>query len=256
MFVNWSSKSRATLTDNLFNKMYNKTKPTSRSVRESKKMIKDMGNGELFELIETDPKTQRRECLMYWSQGIVNCTCGISGKKVKPTKAPSNVHWTSQFKNYAMKKGRPHGHRYGKPQEETQNLRKRCIKRGFAGIHSRFLKDPEFRESQLGHDRTEEVCIQMDELAQKDFSHHMTQAEYFRYRNNWWMTLNNSGRSGPLRDRSDCNDALSTLNRLHQESGEPPTQVPATAPIIEFFLQLVAIAIPAGAHVNSKKVHK
>ena len=29
-------------------------------------------------------------------------------------------------------------------------------------------------ESQLEHDRTEEVCIQMDELAQKDFSYHMT----------------------------------------------------------------------------------
>ena len=61
-------------------------------------------------------------------------------------------------------------------------LRKRCIKRHYEGIHDRFLKDPEFRESQLEHDRTEEVCIQMDEIAQKDFKYHMTQAEYFRYR--------------------------------------------------------------------------
>ena len=44
----------------------------------SKKMIKDMGNVELFELFETDPKTQCKECLLYWSQGIVYCTCGIS----------------------------------------------------------------------------------------------------------------------------------------------------------------------------------
>ena len=36
----------------------------------SKKMIKDMGNVELFELFETDPKTQCKECLLYWSQGI------------------------------------------------------------------------------------------------------------------------------------------------------------------------------------------
>ena len=42
----------------------------------SKKMIKDMGNVELFELCETDPKTQCKECLLYWSQGIVYCTCG------------------------------------------------------------------------------------------------------------------------------------------------------------------------------------
>ena len=128
--------------------------------------------------------------------------------------------------NYVIRKGRPHGHRYGKTKTKQRdchiahNLSKRCVKRRFQGIHDRFLNDPEFRESQLEHDRTEEICTQMDELAQKDFSYHMTQAEYLRYRKNWWISLNNSGNSGPLRDRSDFNDALTTLNRLHQESGE------------------------------------
>ena len=99
-------------------------------------------------------------------------------------------------------------------------MRKRCIKRNFDGIHDRFLKDPVFRESQLEHDRTEEVCIQMDKHAQKDFTYHMTQAEYFRYRKNWWISLNKSGKTGPVRDRSDFNDALTTLTGLLQESGE------------------------------------
>ena len=35
----------------------------------SKKMIQDVGNVELFELFETDPKTQCKECLSYWSEG-------------------------------------------------------------------------------------------------------------------------------------------------------------------------------------------
>ena len=43
---------------------------------ESKKMIQDVGNIELFELFETDPKTQCKACLSYWSEGIVYCTCG------------------------------------------------------------------------------------------------------------------------------------------------------------------------------------
>ena len=60
----------------------------------------------------------------------------------------------------------------------------------------------------------------MDELADKNFSHYMTQAEYFRYKQNWWISLNKSGNTGPLRNRSDLNEALSTSNRLHQESGE------------------------------------
>ena len=52
------------------NKAYNPFSSTS------KKMIQDMGNVELFELFETDPKTQCKECLSYWSEGIVYCTCG------------------------------------------------------------------------------------------------------------------------------------------------------------------------------------
>ena len=113
---------------------------------------------------------------------------------MKPTEAPFNVHRTfSQF-NYVIKKGRPYGHRYGKTTEQREhfiahNVRKRCVKRRFQEIHHRLLNDPEFRASQLKHDPNEEVCIKMEELAQKDFSHHMTQAEYFRYRKNWWIFL-------------------------------------------------------------------
>ena len=91
----------------------------------------------------------------------------------------------------------------------------------FQGIHHRFVNDPEFRASQLEHDRDEEVCIKMDELAQKDFSHYMTQAEYFRCRRNWWISLKNDRIYGRLKNRSDFNEGLSTLHHLHQESGEP-----------------------------------
>ena len=42
----------------------------------SKAMIREMGNVELFELCETIPKVQCSECLVYWNQGIVYCTCG------------------------------------------------------------------------------------------------------------------------------------------------------------------------------------
>ena len=45
---------------------------------ESKQMIQDVGNIELYELPETEPKTQRTVCLSYWNTGIVHCTCGYS----------------------------------------------------------------------------------------------------------------------------------------------------------------------------------
>ena len=68
--------------------------------------------------------------------------------------------------------------------------------------------------------RTEEVCIQMDRDAQKDFTYRMTEDEYSRYKKNWWISLNKSGQIGSMRDRSDFNEALTKLHRLHQESGE------------------------------------
>ena len=48
-------------------------KPFSKN---SKAMIRELGNVELFELCETTPKVQCSQCLLYWNQGIVYCTCG------------------------------------------------------------------------------------------------------------------------------------------------------------------------------------
>ena len=42
----------------------------------SKAMIREMGNVELFELCETIPKVQCSQCLLYWGQGEIYCTCG------------------------------------------------------------------------------------------------------------------------------------------------------------------------------------
>ena len=47
--------------------------------------------------------------------------------------------------NNVIKKGRPHGNRHGKIEEQIKhfvahNLRKRCIKKNFEGIHDRFQK--------------------------------------------------------------------------------------------------------------------
>ena len=40
---------------------------------DSKAMIREMGNVELFELCETIPKVQCSECVLYWNQGVICC---------------------------------------------------------------------------------------------------------------------------------------------------------------------------------------
>ena len=93
----------------------------------------------------------------------------------------------------------------------------------------------------------EEVCIQMDKDAQKDFTYRMTEDEYFRYKTNWWISLNKSGKIGPIRDRSDFNEALTKLHRLHQESGgetraDSFLAISAMASIV-FFIQYISVAV-------------
>ena len=99
-------------------------------------------------------------------------------------------------------------------------------------------------------------------LQNKDFSHYMTESEYFRYKQNWWISLNKSGDTGPLRNRSDFNEALSTLNRLHQESGErPPRPMPCWKyqerhPSSSSSSSWWQGVDPGGLHKNSKKVYE
>ena len=162
----------------------------------SKRMIQEVGNVELFELFETDPKTQCKTCLSYWSEGIVYCTCG---HLLKETVANRRfIVYTMDFLSipeYVIKKGRPHGHVQGKLPEnqeyhQAHNLKKRCEKRDFKGIHDRFLRDHVFRERMIQHSRDEEVCRAWDVLADQDHTYRMSEAEYFQYRQNWWISLN------------------------------------------------------------------
>ena len=44
--------------------------------QESKQMIHEVGNIELCELLDMEPKTQCKVCLSYWDFRIVYCTCG------------------------------------------------------------------------------------------------------------------------------------------------------------------------------------
>ena len=88
---------------------------------------------------------------------------------------------------YVIKKGRPHGHRYGKTPEKkdnhlAHNLKKRCMKRGVIGIHDRFVRDHVFRKRMVEHDRNKDVCRKWDDLAEQDFTYRMSEPEYFQYR--------------------------------------------------------------------------
>ena len=85
---------------------------------------------------------------------------------------------------YVIKKGRRHGHRYGKKPGDKEyylanQLKKKCQKREFQGIHERFLHDQTFRIRMIENHRDEEVCRRWDALAHEDHTHLLTGQESF-----------------------------------------------------------------------------
>ena len=82
------------------------------------------------------------------------------------------------------------------------------------------MRDHVFRERIIENSRGEEVCRAWDVLAEQDHTYHMSEEEYCYFRQNWWISLYKSGNdTQPVRKRSDFKRALSTLKRLHQETG-------------------------------------
>ena len=90
--------------------------------KQSQDMIKAAGNIELCELLDVEPKAQCEVCLSYWNVGIVYCTCGHvlrDGSDENKNFVKHTLDLLSIPNNY-IKKGRPHGHRYGKKEGDHE----------------------------------------------------------------------------------------------------------------------------------------
>ena len=159
--------------------------------QESKDMIRDVGNIELCELLDVDPKAQCKVCLSYWDVGIVYCTCGhfLQNGTEENKKFVKYTLDLLSIPNCYIKKGRPHGHRYGKKPGDHEyfianSLKKKCKKKHFLGIHDWFIRDEKFRKNMFDVGRNEEICREMDKLANEDHTHCITEEEIRVYRNN------------------------------------------------------------------------
>ena len=100
----------------------------------------------------------------------------------------------------------------------ARNARRGCLKKKLKGIHDRFQKDLVFRDSQLKVDRIEEKCIEMDELAQEDFTYRHQLRSLRDIRKTDISRLNTSGRNAPMKLRSDFREALTNMHHLHRKS--------------------------------------
>ena len=186
---------------------------------ESKDAIKAAGNTELCEIVDVEPKSQCRACLTYWNVGIVYCTCGhlLEDDTTKTKKYISSVLDLFSIPNFYIRKGRPHGHRYGKKEgcrefHTAKQLQKRCRKKQYENIHDRFIRDMTFRKTMIELGRSEDVILEMDRLASEDHSHIATQEEIDVYRGNWWIR-SNLVNSDNLTSRKHCQHCNASRNQ-------------------------------------------
>ena len=189
---------------------------------ESKDAIMAAGNTELCEIVDVEPKSQcRASCLTYWDAGIVYCTCGhfLRDDTTENKKYIKSVLDLFAIPNFYIRKGRPHGHRYGKKAgskefHTAKQLQKRCRKKKYENIHDRFIRDKFFRKTMIELGRSEEIILEMDRLASEDHIHFATQEEIDVYRGNWWIRSNLvDSDTMPTRRQPDFKKALSTLHR-------------------------------------------
>ena len=110
--------------------------------QESKAMTREVGNIELCELLDMEPKAQCKVCLSYWDVGIVYCTCGHflrrrnGGEEENLSSTLMNL---LSIPNYYVKKERLHGHRCGKKPGDDEyfvanSLKKKCKKSGASWV--------------------------------------------------------------------------------------------------------------------------
>ena len=146
------------------------------------------GNTELCELVDVEPKSQCIACLMYWSAGIENCTCGHFMKD-----------YTTENKEYISSMSGRAGHTVtgtGRKQVAQNSTRQNNFKEGVERNDTKtFTID--FSVIELGH--SEEVIFEMDRLASEDHSHRSNEVD---------------SDTMPIRHRLDFKKALSILHRL------------------------------------------
>ena len=189
---------------------------------ESKKAIKESGNIEISEIINTEPKWQCKSCLNHCNPGLIYCVCGrlMSTDSAENRKYISSTLDSFSIPCFYIRKDRPRGHRYGKAPgckeyHTAHQLARKCRKHKYESIYDRFIRDKAFRKAQIEHGRTEQVILEMDKLANEDHSYKASKAEIEFYRSNWWLHSNVVRvDSMPVRHEPGFKEALSTMQRL------------------------------------------
>ena len=104
----------------MLQKDFGKSEEINHFSQETKDLITEMGNTEIFEFYETSSKRQCPDCALHWAIGIVFCTCG---KHVQPTEKSRHFNKDRfdilSIPEYVIKKNQSRGPRHGPSLRQT-----------------------------------------------------------------------------------------------------------------------------------------
>ena len=176
-------------------------------------MVRDVGNIELCEILETEPKTQCTVCLSYWNIGILYCTCGhVLHKERGANQQFINLRWTFfQFQSTSSRKEDLMDIDMVKSRETRNTIRLTSWRKVARKSISKSYE------------------IQNSVIEWLKIIDHLTTQEYSLYKINWWLYSNKQGSNTmPVTHRPDFKQVLSTLQRLKQKA-EGDSHVPTNS---------------------------
>ena len=194
-------------------------------------MIRELGNVELFELCETFPKVQCFHCLLYWNQGIENCTCGQFLIDSESRRKFNKLRLDAlSIPNYVIKKGRSLVLGMAKPKNKRVPKSLECVEEMLQ--ESWLSRWTFYRYSRSIPQRSSLLWIAigwtgqqskwLDELAKEDHTYRLTPQEKRRYQGQWYITLNKSGKKwayeASIRFSSCCLYEKSSTPRVRRTS--------------------------------------
>ena len=201
---------------------------------ESKAMIREMGNAESYSSYAKQvQKVQCSECLLYWNQGIVYCTCGHLLVESESSQHFHQGDWMlSQSSTTSSRRGDlvvlgtaklRHRKSISWPTMRGRDVSKRILME--FTIASNEIQHIVIRNSKLAGPRRSASRWTNWHRKTTPIAHPLRSSRDVR--KTGIFSLNKSGRNAPMKLRSDFREAVTIMHRLHRESGEErPEPIP------------------------------
>ena len=209
----WSRSSRTTNKKQLsFIQDLSQTQKIDKFSKESKDLITDLNNTEIFELCENYSKQQCPECNAYWEIGIICCSCGRSMPSTRsPTEFDQNNRDITSIAGYVNKKNRRRGAKHGPSERQKMYFQaKKMLKKARQEKHgchptilSRWYGDESYITSCSAVGRREHHMMLYDRIAVEKHIYIAARAERTQNSKHWILTINAEGPQQPLNQRPD-----------------------------------------------------